>query len=417
MVLTEKDRFKILRTIRKLVPDRHINVANLNQDYKSWIALLDQRTPDLVRIEDVPEFESGVRKILSALGSSHTAFFHTSGTDVPPPHAINATLRAIETAQGKRWMFLDVIEDGPAHRAGVRPGELILSSDSIRAIPPDQPRFRIGGIHNLGLGSVNGSPPRTVTIEVPDRTAKDRPPMIEPRSLSHRMLTSEIGYVRVATFPGAVGLDFAKTLDAAITDLKVRGCERLIIDLRGNVGGGLGSLRLMSYLCPDKKPIGYSLTRRRLRKGYQKERLTKIDKIPSSKAALFLMALRFTLLQRDRSMVLATEGLGAQPFHGRTVILINEFTHSAAEMVASFARENDLATLVGTTTSGEVLGGANFKLANGYRLRMPVAGWFTWAGDCIEGRGVPAEVVADVSPESLAAGIDNQLQRAIEMRN
>jgi len=116
-------------------------------------------------------------------------------------------------------------------------------------------------------------------------------------------------------------------------------------------------------------------------------------------------------------MVLATEGLGAQPFHGRTVILINEFTHSAAEMVASFARENDLATLVGTTTSGEVLGGANFKLANGYRLRMPVAGWFTWAGDCIEGRGVPAEVVADVSPESLAAGIDNQLQRAIEMRN
>jgi carboxyl-terminal processing protease len=417
MVLSEKDRFKILRTIRKLVPDRHINVANLNQDYKNWIALLDQCTPDLVRVEDVPEFENGVRKILAALGSSHTAFFHANGAEVPPRHAINATLRSIDTAHGKRWMFLDVIEDGPAHRAGVRPGELVLSSDSIEAIPPDQPRFRIGGIHNLGLGNVNGSPVRTVTIEVPNRTAKDRPPMIEPRSLSHRMLISEIGYVRVATFPGAVGLDFARALDAAITELKASGCKRLIIDLRGNVGGGLGSLRLMSYLCPDKKPIGYSLTRRRLRKGYQKERLTKIDKIPSSKAALFLMALRFTLLQRDRSMVLATEGLGAQPFHGRTVILINEFTHSAAEMVASFARENDLATLVGTTTSGEVLGGANFKLANGYRLRMPVAGWFTWAGDCIEGRGVPAEVVADVSPESLAAGIDNQLQRAIEMRN
>src|SRR5260370_10487884 len=153
------------------------------------------------------------------------------------------------------------------------------------------------------------------------------------------MLERDIGYVRVATFPGAVGLDFARALDAAIRDLKAAGCQRLIIDLRGNIGGGLGSLRLMSYLCPDKRPIGYSLTRRRLRKGYRKETLTKIDRIPSSKGSLFLMALRFTLLQRDRSMVLVTEGLGSQPFHGRTVILVNEFTHSAAEMVASFALE------------------------------------------------------------------------------
>jgi C-terminal processing protease CtpA/Prc len=219
--------------------------------------------------------------------------------------------------------------------------------------------------------------------------------------------------VRIATFPGAVGLDFARALDAAIVELKAAGCQRLIIDLRGNVGGGLGSLRLMSYLCPDKKPIAYSLTRRRLRKGYRKEHLTRIDRIPSSKASLFLMALRFTLLQRDRSFVLATEGLGDQPFHGRIVILTNEFTHSAAEMVASFARENRLATLVGTTTSGEVLGGANFKLPNGYRLRIPTAGWFNWSGDCIEGQGVAPHIGANVSPESLAAGIDEQLRAAM----
>ena len=53
-------------------------------------------------------------------------------------------------------------------------------------------------------------------------------------------------------------------------------------------------------------------------------------------------------------MVLETEGLGPQPFHGRMVVLINEFTHSAAEMVASFAAET-IATLVGTRTAGEVL--------------------------------------------------------------
>ena len=85
--------------------------------------------------------------------------------------------------------------------------------------------------------------------------------MIEPRSVSHRTLDVELGYLRVATFPGAVGLDFAKSLGTAINDLIKRSCKRLIIDLRGNVGGGLGSLRLMSYLSPEKLPIGHSLTR------------------------------------------------------------------------------------------------------------------------------------------------------------
>ena len=416
MMLNERDRLRILRTIRKLVLTKHINVANLNQDYGNWAALLDQCTPDLVRVEDVPEFEVGVRKILAALGSSHTAFFHANGTDVPSAHAINATLRAIDTSKGKRWMFLDVIEDGPAHRAGIRPGALLLSLDSAEIVPPDgPPRFRIGGIHELWIGSLNGMPERLVKIEIPDRTAKDRPPMIEPRSLSFQMLHSELGYVRVATFPGAVGLDFARSLDAAINELKSAGCKRLIIDLRGNIGGGLGSLRLMSYLCPDKRPIGYSLTRRRLRRGYRKEGLTRIDRIPANKAALFLMALRFTLLERDRSMVLATEGLGEQPFHGRTAILTNEFTHSAAEMVASFARENGLATLVGATTSGEVLGGANFKLTNGYRLRIPTAGWFTWTDQCIEGKGVEPSIPTDVNASSLAEGIDSQLVKAMEV--
>jgi len=123
MMLNKRDRLQIVRAIRKLVPSKHINVAHLNQDYGTWAALLDQCTPDLVRAEDIQEFESAVRQILATLGSSHTAFFHVSGADVPSAYAINATLRATDTANGKSWMFLDVIEDGPAHRAGIRAGE------------------------------------------------------------------------------------------------------------------------------------------------------------------------------------------------------------------------------------------------------------------------------------------------------
>ena len=412
--LTRNERLRLIRTIRKLVPQKHINVANPQQDYSAWIASFDKRTQILIDA-DMDDFENGIREVLAALGSSHTAFFHEMGQDVPPPYAINATLRAVDTDFGKRWMFLDVIEDGAAHRAGIQPGKVLLSAAGLPLVPPIQPRFRIGGIHQLEVGTANGDSRREVTIEVPNRAAKGRPPMIEPRSVSHRMLERQTGYLRVATFPGAVGLDFARSLGSAIDDLIKGGCRRLIIDLRGNVGGGLGSLRLMSYLSPKKLPIGHSLTRRRLEKGYQKEKLTKIDRIPSSKIELLLMALRFTLFQRDRSLLLVTEGFGPQPFHGRTVILTNEYTHSAAEMVSSFARENQLATLVGTTTAGEVLGGANFKLVGGYRLRMPVAGWYTWSGDCIEGKGVPPDVPVEMDPESLASGIDNQLNKAIEV--
>ncbi len=414
--LTQKDRAKILSTIQKLVPERHINVSNANQDYGQWLSLVNERMPRLIALNNPEAFEAGVGELLKALGSSHTAFFHQRRDKIPAPYSINATLRAVETSNGKRWMFVDVIEDGAAFRAGIHPGEFLLSIDSETLIPPQSANFRIGGSHQVEIGTFNGAK-RQVVIEVPNRAAKDRPPMIEPRSLSHRILASNIGFVKVSTFPGAVGLDFAKALDNAIRDLKDHAVERLIVDIRGNIGGGLGSLRLMSYLCPGKLEIGHSLTRRRLRNGYQKEKLTRIEKIPATKPELLMMAVRFKIFQRDRSMVLATEGLGPQPFHGRIVVLTNEHSHSAAEMVASFAKQNHLATLVGTRTAGEVLGGANFKLAGGYVLRMPVAGWYTWQGECIEGKGVEPDMIVENSPESLATGVDTQLQKALAVVN
>jgi len=84
-------------------------------------------------------------------------------------------------------------------------------------------------------------------------------------------------------------------------------------------------------------------------------------------------------------------------------------------MVASFAKQNRLASLVGMRTAGEVLGGANFKLAGGYVLRMPVAGWYTWQGDGIEGKGVEPDFAIENAPESLASGVDTQLNKSIEV--
>src|SRR6266513_2055075 len=219
-LLTHKERTKIINSVKKLVPERYINISNPNQDNGPWLALVDERAPHLMN-DDVPAFEAGVSELLKSLGSSHTAFFHERRDSIPPPYSINATLRPVDTAHGKRWMFVDVIEDGVAFQAGIRPGEFLLSIDSEPVVPPKSANFRIAGNHREEIGALDGNK-REVAIGVPNRAAKDRPPVIEPGSLSHRFVAPDIGYIRVATFPGAVGQSFAKSLDDAIQELKIR---------------------------------------------------------------------------------------------------------------------------------------------------------------------------------------------------
>src|ERR1700730_6977973 len=185
-----KDRAKIISAIKKLVSERHINVSNPNQDYSPWLSLVDQQTPRLIDAER-EAFEAGVSELLRALRSSHTAFFHQRRDSIPAPYSINATLRPVETVHGKRWMFVDVIEDGVAFQAGIRPGEFLISIDSEPLVPPKSANFRIGGNHQVEIAGFNGDK-RQVTIGVPNRAAKDRPPMIEPRSLSQRTLAPDV---------------------------------------------------------------------------------------------------------------------------------------------------------------------------------------------------------------------------------
>jgi carboxyl-terminal processing protease len=226
------------------------------------------------------------------------------------------------------------------------------------------------------------------------------------------IVAPKTGLLKVPYFSGPTGIGFANELDLAIRDLKSQGCDRLIIDLRGNIGGSLGFARLASYLCPDRIPIGHSLTPTRLRKGYTLDSLPRVP-MPRTTSEFILALARFAL--RDKSVVLLTQGLGPQPFHGRVALLVNEWTNSAAEMLAGFAAENHLATIIGTKTAGNVLGAVNHKVGAGYWLRVPVFGWYTSNGKCLEGQGVSPDLLADVDLPSLAATIDHQARCAAEL--
>ncbi|MGH8257525.1 MAG: hypothetical protein ACRET0_15085, partial [Steroidobacteraceae bacterium] len=78
----------------------------------------------------------------------------------------------------------------------------------------------------------------------------------------------------------------------------------------------------MSYMTPGKIPVGYSITQKRAARGFKKEKLPRFGRIPSRKIALYPLLLRYAF--SDRSIVMVTEGLGPQPFHGRIVLLVNQ---------------------------------------------------------------------------------------------
>jgi C-terminal processing protease CtpA/Prc len=410
MTVEPRKRAEILKTIKKLVLANHINVAGI--DYAQWAEHLDARTPELLNT-DLASFEAGVRQLLAKLKTSHTVFYHSLPKELLPQHTINASLKDIAQDGCRRWMFLDVFDEGPAHRAGIKPGDILEAVDGKDCFPPRAPYFAIGQTHTLVVRRPDSEARKEITIAVPMRKGtKQRPPIVEPKSPIHQMVGQGIGLLRIVYFPGAFGLAFANALDHAVDDLKQRGCEYMIIDLRGNIGGSLGFARLASYMCPDRVPIGYSLTPSRLRSGYDPGTLPRVP-MPSTRAELVVTLARFAF--RDKSVMLLTQGLGPQPFHNRLVVLVNECTNSAAEMVANFAAENRLGTIVGQKTRGNVLGAANFRVGSGYWLRLPVFGWFTSKGHSLEGSGVEPDVPLEVSPEALAEGADKQLNKAIEI--
>jgi C-terminal processing protease CtpA/Prc len=154
------------------------------------------------------------------------------------------------------------------------------------------------------------------------------------------------------------------------------------------------------------------LTRRRAANGFDREHLTKFGRIPMRKFELLPLALRFAFA--EKSIALLTEGLGAQPFHGAMAVLVNEHTASASEMIAAFAAENRLATIVGANTAGRLLSGDSFKLPHGYVLTLPVGAYYTWGGRLLEGTGVAPDVPVELSYDALRAGGDNQLEAALD---
>ena len=175
---------------------------------------------------------------------------------------------------------------------------------------------------------------------------------------------------------------------------------------------GIGALRVMSLLTPEKIPVGFSLAKNRVPWNLddKKQQFRRFGQIPQSKKALWGLALRFAqAMLTKKPIVLQTEGLGEKAFHGR----VSRHTRSAAEMIVAFARENKLARIIGEKTAGRLLSATSVKVGQGFRLALPVGAYHTWNGTVLEGSPIEPD---DAIGFRLAAEA-NRRRRSTGIRN
>lgn len=408
--LTAKDRHAILENVLAALRKRFYAPEKLNAE---WLSAVERHRPAIESAASADAFEQSVNDLIAQLHTSHLGFFHQTARRASSRAALSATYLEDQTTHGKRWIFQDVHSGGAAAIAGIEPGNILLSVDDRDIVPPEHPVFPMGRQTKVEFID-NSERQRSVSIDVARPKGK-KLHFIEPKLVEARELGNGIGYLKVAMFPGMVGVVVANQITAAFRSLG--NSDRLIIDLRGNTGGGIGALRVMSLLTPDKIPVGFALDKRRVttQLDEEKQRFPRFSQIPSRTNSLWRLALRFApAMLAKKPIVLETEGLGKQPFHGRIVLLVNRHTASAAEMIVAFAHENKLATIIGEKTAGRLLSATSVKVGSGFRLALPTGAYHTWKGTVLEGTPIEPDQKSEFDLHDRRLGRDRQLDFAVE---
>ena len=270
----------------------------------------------------------------------------------------------------KSWHADQVFPGGPAEKAGMRPGDVLvaldgtsltgLGSDALSALL----RGKIGSVAHVAIER-EGKP-----LAAPLSIVRAQ---ITPPEVISRMLPGDVGYVALRTFGATAG----EEVRDAVSALEAKGASAFVFDLRGNGGGyETAAVRVASVFIPHG-PVVSNVSKR-----------------------------------GKRTVTNATgKALPARPL----AVLIDHDSASGSELVAAALADSHVATIVGVRSFGKGVAQEMFPLPDGSALKLTTSRYYTPSGRDIDRVGLtPDTVVEEPSgSETGVVGHDPQLDRAL----
>ena len=330
-------------------------------ELQTFVEILNRVQQDYVeQIDDDALLESAIRGMLSGL-DPHSAYLDAQEfKDITVSTSGKFGGLGIEV-QGQNGFVRVIapIDDTPAQRAGVEAGDLIIKVND-KAVK--------GLTLTESVRLMRGEPGTKVTLDVV-REGEAQPlqidivrDIIEVRSVRSRMLEPNYGYLRISTFTGGTG----RLLEEELQKLRARndGALRgLVLDLRTNPGGVLNAAVDVSDAFLNRGEI---------------------------------VSIKGRSNQANRTFN-ATPGdlLDGVPL----VVLINEASASASEIVAGALQDHSRAVLVGAKTFGKGSVQTIRPIGTDAAVKLTTARYYTPAGRSIQARGIVPDFAVDETAE------------------
>ena len=259
-----------------------------------------------------------------------------------------------------------VFRNSPAEESGLKAGDIFIevAGENIQQTPIDDVVDMIKGEagSTIGIKVYRPSIEGYVSMDVERR-------QVEQDLVYWNMMEDNIGYIQLLQFSG----NAAGQMKQAIKELESQGMEGLILDLRANPGGLLTSVIDVAELL---LPKGNLLT---IKSNYTSDRTYPI------------------------------KGSG---FDLPLVVLINEYSASASEVLSGAIQDYGVGTLVGVTSYGKGVVQDVIDLGDGTGVKFTTADYYTPSGRNIHGLGIEPDVYVELDMESET---DNQLEKAAEV--
>jgi len=264
------------------------------------------------------------------------------------------------------------LEGTPAERAGLRAGDKIVKIND---------RETRGMVIDVAVSLIRGPKGTGVTLTImregwtePEAFTITRD-IIEIPSLSWELLKGNIAHIRLYRFTWTASSDF----NIAAAEILASPAEKIILDLRNNTGG---------YLNTTHDVAGWFL---------EKDQVITIQEVSSGK---------------KENIYKASGPSKLLPYP--TVVLVNQGSASASEILAGALRDNRGIKLVGETTFGKGSIQELRYLAEG-AIKVTVARWLTPSGYLINGIGLEPDVKVELTEQDIDADKDPQLDKALEL--